>query len=79
MDSKVDADLDLHSREYGSRPEIAAHPREDRPTLALLFMSWYGDEKTGGHEGRVSPLLPKLFTPAELVETVEEALAVTTG
>jgi len=49
--------------------ELAKRVRATRPDLPILYMSGYGDS------GKVSPFLPKPFSPDELIQRVGKMLA----
>ncbi|RMG48625.1 MAG: PAS domain S-box protein [Acidobacteria bacterium] len=57
----------------GRATDLAAELRRDRPGLPVLFITGYADEGVAG-EGSAEALLPKPFTPSELLVHVRRAL-----
>ena len=54
--------------------EVAATLRRQRPDARVLYMSGYPER--GGSAGDVTPLLPKPFSPQDLLRRVREVLGV---
>jgi DNA-binding NarL/FixJ family response regulator len=59
-----------------SRPELAEALRKDDPTLRVLLMSGYPEDRLGepGSHARSAALLAKPYAPAALVKAVRDAL-----
>jgi two-component system cell cycle sensor histidine kinase/response regulator CckA len=55
-------------------PTLAQRMRQDNPTLKIIFISGYTEEKLKDHMGENIWFLPKPFTLKQLAEKVKEAL-----
>jgi two-component system cell cycle sensor histidine kinase/response regulator CckA len=55
-------------------PTLAKHLRESHPTLKIIFISGYTEEKLKDHMGENIWFLPKPFTLKQLAAKVKEAL-----
>lgn len=55
-------------------PTLAKHMRDENPTLKIIFISGYTEEKLKDHMGENIWFLPKPFTLKQLAAKVKEAL-----